>query len=208
MERILTPTELSFLSKQGLGPNDVMDVRGKPQWLWFRRIEEENKTVALGSRCRAAGHRLRSRRGHCVQCDTSKLAYQARHSADQYVYIAGSRSAGLIKIGTCRDCDQRENQLQSESYGGAGDWNIVYSVEVRNAGAVEDSARSSLSRYIVARGYWKNGSRQTAIELLQCSFSRAQNALIAAMKDSTLGEPWEYYYSADYEFAEKIEEIV
>src|SRR5205809_898355 len=76
MEEILTDSEHSFLASQGLDSDDVMDVRGLPQWLWFRRIEKEGKIVALGSRCRAGGHRLRSRRGHCVQCDTSKLGFQ------------------------------------------------------------------------------------------------------------------------------------
>ena len=41
MENILTPTELNFLSSQGLGPDDVMDVRGMPQWLWFKRMRKK-----------------------------------------------------------------------------------------------------------------------------------------------------------------------
>jgi hypothetical protein len=207
MENILTPTELNFLSSQGLGPDDVMDVRGMPQWLWFKRIEEENMTVALGSRCRAAGHRLRSRRGHCVQCDTSKLSFVARYSADQYVYIAGSRLAKLMKFGTCRDCAQREKQLRAERYGGVGDWRMVYSVEVRNAGAVEDAARSRLSRYAVSSDYWKNNSRQTASEVLRCAFSQAESALLAAIRDLNLGDPWKSSRSADYEFAEAEESL-
>jgi hypothetical protein len=63
MEDLLTDSEKRFLTSQGLGPDDVMDVRGIPQWRLFEQIEEEGKTVALGSRCNAAGHRLRSRRG-------------------------------------------------------------------------------------------------------------------------------------------------
>jgi hypothetical protein len=172
-----------------------------PQWLWFKVIEEEGKTVALGSRCRAAGHRLRSRRGHCVQCDTSKLGYQARYGADQYVYVAGSHSAKLVKIGTCKNCEQRENQLRTERYGGAGDWDIVFTVYVKNAGAIEDAARSRLSRYIVARTYWKNGNAQSGIELLKCPFSKAMNALIAAAEGSLLSQPWKVRHASNYEFA-------
>jgi hypothetical protein len=103
MERVLTDSERCFLASQGLGTDDVMDVRGIPQSLWFQQIEEEGKPVVLGSRCKAAGHRLRSRRGHCIQCDTSKLGYQAHYAEERYVYIAGSRSARLIKIGNCRN---------------------------------------------------------------------------------------------------------
>src|SRR5262249_52547805 len=114
--------ELRFLARHNLGPEDVMDVRGLPQWLWMRQIKEQGKTIALGARCGKAGHRLRSRKGHCVQCDVRKLAFQARHSAEQWVYIAGSMSQELIKFGTCSHRGQRERQLCAERYGGADDW--------------------------------------------------------------------------------------
>ena len=202
MKEILTESELRFLASQGLGADDVFDARGFPQWLWFQRIDEEGKTVALGSRCSRAGHRLRSRRGHCVQCDTKKLAFQARYKANQYVYIAGSLSAQLIKIGTCGDYQQREHQLRAEKYGSAGDWDVIFFIRARNAGAVEHSARAQLSHYIVTRDYWKDGFRQTAIELLQCSFHQAKDALLEAVGDSKLGEPWTSSYSRRYEFTE------
>ncbi len=47
MQDILTESELRFLRSQGLGPDDVMDVRHMSQWLWFKRIKEEGKTIAL-----------------------------------------------------------------------------------------------------------------------------------------------------------------
>ena len=149
MESELTDSEKHFLASQGLGPEDVMDVRGYPQWLWFRQIEEEGKTVALGSGCKSAGHRLRSRRGHCVQCDTAKLGYQAHFAENRNVYIAGSRSTRLIKIGNCGNTGQRERQMRSERYGGVGDWEFLYSVLVKRGGAVEDAARARLCRYRV-----------------------------------------------------------
>ena len=158
--------------------------------------------MALGTPCQRAGHRLRTRAGHCIQCDTSKLAFQSRHSTDQYVYIAGSLSEHLLKIGTCSDCSQRGNQLRAERYGSAGDWRIIYSIEVQNAGDVEHAARSRLWGCFVRRSYLKNGFLQAAIELLQCSFSRALDALNESIGDRKLGEPWKSFYADDYEFAE------
>jgi hypothetical protein len=197
MKELLTPSELNFLASHGLGPEDVFDARRLPQWYWFRQIDEAGKTVALGGRCRNAGHRLRTRRGHCVQCDPKKLAYQARHRAEQYVYIAGSLSAKLIKIGTCIDTMQRENRLRAERYGGAGDWEMIFTVWVKNAGAVEQSAHSRLSHYCVARDYWKDGVRQTGIELLECSFTVARRAVMDAAGPCDA----EYVrYSGRYEF--------
>jgi hypothetical protein len=97
MEDMLTQAERAFLSRYGLPAAAVYDPRGRSGSYWKRRIREENNNVALGAPCGNAGHRLRIRAGHCVQCDPKKLAFQARHSAEQYVYIAGSVSEGLIR---------------------------------------------------------------------------------------------------------------
>ena len=101
MKDELTEQELTFLASQRLGPDDVFDARGLPQWLWKQRAKEAGKTLALGNKCRDGGHRLKTRGGHCIQCNTSRLGFQKPHDAEQYVYIAGSLSERLIKIGTC-----------------------------------------------------------------------------------------------------------
>ena len=132
MDELLTGSERNFLASYGLGPDDVFDARGMSGRLWKRRIQE-GKAIALGTPCRSEGHRLRTRAGHCVQCDPKKLVFQERNRAEQYVYIAGSLSAKLIKVGTCRDVAQREKQIRAERYGGANDWVVIFSVEVRNA---------------------------------------------------------------------------
>jgi hypothetical protein len=129
-----------------------------------------------------------------------KLAFQARHTAEQWVYIAGSMSKELIKIGTCGNCGQREGQLCAERYGGADDWLLIYWVKARNAGAVEHTARSHPYRYAVSRPYWKDNVEQMATELLKCSFSRALDALTSALGDAQIGEPWKYRWAGFYDF--------
>jgi hypothetical protein len=200
VDDILTDAERSFLSRYGLCADDVYDARGLSGTYWKQRIREQNKTIALGKSCGSGGHRLRTRSGHCVQCDPKKLAYQARHSAEQYVYIAGSVSEELIKIGTCKDVPQREHKLRAECYGGAGDWEVVFSVMVGNAGDVEHSARSKLHRHGVVRPYWKDGFRQDGIELLRCSFSRAREALMDAADGYRVADPWQARRTLRYEF--------
>ena len=203
MKDILTQSELRFLASQGLSADDVFDARRLPQAFWFKMIDSANKTVALGSKCRSAGHRLRSRRGHCVQCDTSKLGYQARYRADQYVYIAGSRAVRLIKIGTCSDLDQRERQVRAERYGGASDWRFIFHIKVSRAGEIENLAQCRLSLHSVTRPYWKNGFIQEGTELLRCSFSRARKALMEVAESARLSGPWESHSSALYEFPDE-----
>lgn len=200
MDEILTDTEKRFLARYRLATADVFDARGMSGRLWKQRIRDENKTVALGAPCGNGGHRLRTRAGHCVQCDPKKLAFQARHTAEQYVYIAGSVSTKLIKIGTCKDVPQRERQIRAEKYGGANDWQVIFSIEVRNAGDIEHQARSKISQYVVVKPYWKDGFRQSGIELLRCSFSRAREALLSVAIDAKLGEPWKARFTSEYEF--------
>jgi hypothetical protein len=200
---MLTEYELSFLSSISLGPDDVFDGRGMPQWRWRQLAKEQGKALALGRPCQNGGHRLRTRGGHCVQCDPKKLAYQDRFTAEQYVYVAGSLSAKLIKIGTCVNRRQRERQLRAEGYGGVGDWQLLYSMKVRNAGEVEHQTRTKLADYFVPpRSYWKDDVEQYAIELLRCSFSRARRALDEVSAQATTAGPWKHILPYTYEFSE------
>jgi hypothetical protein len=107
------------VSRQRLGADDVLDVRRMTQSYWFQEIKRLNKTIALVSQCKKRGHRLRSRKGHCVQCDSSKIAFAGRHDLTQYLYIAGSLQARLIKIGVCKDLRQRIGQICTERHGDA-----------------------------------------------------------------------------------------
>jgi hypothetical protein len=179
MEDLLTASELKFLRSQGLGPNDVMDVRHLPQWMWFQEIKERGKTIALGSRCRKAGHRLRSTKGHCVQCDTKILAFASRFNLKQYLYIAGSLDARLIKIGVCKDLGQRIRQICAERHGDARDWEVIYAVEIERAGEIEAGVLSRLRQYSICSHYWKDGMLQQSIELRRCTISQAMEAMNA-----------------------------
>lgn len=106
-----------------------------------------------GSKCRKAGHRLRSTKGHCVQCDTKVLAFAAR----------------LIKIGVCKDLDQRIRQICSERHGDVRDWEVIYAVEIERAGELEDRVLGRLAEYSIYSTYWKDGVLQQSIELRRCT---------------------------------------
>ncbi|OAF16639.1 hypothetical protein AYJ54_37800 [Bradyrhizobium centrolobii] len=175
----LTADELAFLLRQGLGPDDVLDVRRMTRSYWFQEIKRLNKTIALGSACKKGGHRLRSRKGHCVQCDSSKIAFAGRHDLTQYLYIAGSLRARLIKIGVCKDLRQRIRQICTERHGDARDWEVIYAVEIERAGEIEERVLSRLGHFAIHSHYWKNGSLQQSIELRRCSISQALEAMSA-----------------------------
>lgn len=191
MESELTPVELVFLRSQGLTSDDVFDARWMSQARWFKEIKEAGKTIALGSPCRKARHRLRSRKGHCVQCDTKVLAFAGRFELKQYLYIAGSINARLIKIGVCKDIRQRIGQICAERHGDARDWEVIYAVEIERAGEIEDHVLSRLGRYAISSTYWKNGFLQQSIELRSCSISQALDALTAEIENK------DYYLAID-----------
>lgn len=179
MHDVFTETERAFLARHGYVPDDVFDARGYSQEGWKMLAKRAGKDVVLGSRCRKAGHRLRTRGGHCFQCDPKKIAWVVRETARGQVYIAGSLESRLIKIGSCFDWEQRLRQENAEGYGGCHDWRLLTFMTVDNMGTVERSARTKLWRYKVSRPYWKDGARQYAEEIFTCSYSLAADALAA-----------------------------
>ncbi|RJF74264.1 GIY-YIG nuclease family protein [Rhodopseudomonas palustris] len=150
--------------------------------MWFQEIKERGKTIALGTRCRKAGHRLRSTKGHCVQCDTKILAFANRFRLKQHLYIAGSLHARLIKIGVCKDLGQRIRQICAEGHGAARDWEVIYAVEIERAGEIEDRVLSRLGHHSIDSDYWKDGVLQQSIELRRCTISQAMEAMNAEIK--------------------------
>jgi hypothetical protein len=123
------------------------------------------------------GHRIRTRAGHCAQCNPTNIAFTARESSLGNVYIAGSLLGRVIKIGTAGDIAQRENQLRAERYGGFSDWSVLIHVEVNEAGRIERESYSRIRGKKVFNGYIKDGREQVAVEILQCGFSAALKAL-------------------------------
>jgi hypothetical protein len=183
MRDVLTETERSFLAGHGYEPDDVFDARPYSQARWKILAKEAGKDIVLGSRCRAIGHRLRTRGGHCFQCDPKKIAWVVRETARGQVYIAGSLEGRLIKIGCSLDWEQRIRQECAERYGGCSDWRLLAYITVDNMQAVERAARSKLWRYKVIRPSWKDGIQQFAEELLACSYSQAAEALFGMAEE-------------------------
>jgi hypothetical protein len=173
----LTNEELVFLKRQGLGPSDVFDTRGMSSAKWKQKIKLEGKTVALGTPCAEAGHRLRTRAGHCVQCDTKKLAYQKRHRSFACLYIAGSKAQQLIKVGTAKSTEERRRKLNFEAYAGVSDWVVLFSIKIADAGKIEMQTHGELRAFASPRGFIKDGKPQDTREAFTCSFTRAYDVL-------------------------------
>jgi len=95
-----------------------------------------------------------------------------------YVYIAGSLSERVMKIGTTVNIDGQEKRLRRDRYGSISDWVLLYYVWVDERGKVEHDALRVLRQYKKPRRYIKNGSPQIAREIVACRFGLARDALV------------------------------
>jgi len=97
----LTKEQLDFLKSQGVPLSKVFDATGMGPSKYSTVMKDLGMVVAYGvTPCGKAGHRLKTRSGHCVQCKTANLAFQARFDDPGEVYVARSAKQNILKVGT------------------------------------------------------------------------------------------------------------
>jgi len=127
--------------------------------------------------------------------------FRDRHYEAGNVYIAGSLSGRVIKIGTAKNMGGYPRYLQNKKYGSLGDWELLYCVWVDDgAGRIEHDARARLQQYKTMRPYKRDGRWQKGREILKCSFSAALEALTNAIGDDKKSNEWQSNDCHYYEF--------
>lgn len=165
----LSQDQIAFLQYHRIPASLVFDASGMRASRYKARMKEEGKAFAFGvTPCGAAGHELRTRAGHCVQCDTSKIAYMMRHDNSGQVYVAGSLAGSLIKVGTTQAYFERQASLRNSAYAGYADWKILAYVECRRAGQCEGEVQAALADWRAKGNYYKGGFYQECYELFRC----------------------------------------
>lgn len=178
----LRPDQLSFLAAHGIPLSCVFDASGMRKPEYHTAMTELGMSFAYGvNPCNKAGHTLRTRAGHCIQCDHAKIAYMMRHDAAGTLYIAATATGKLIKIGSTNDLSTRQRNLNVFRYGGSGDWQVLATARCPTAGRVECAVHSRLSRYSVPGEYNQGGRRRRCYELFRCNFSDARDAIRAEL---------------------------
>ena len=173
-----TESERKFLEVHNIDVSDIFDARGLSKKSWKEKANKLGCPFILGSKCHKAGHRLRTRSGHCIQCDTSKIKYQRRHERTGFVYVAGSLELKAIKIGTADNIISRMNSLNKEKYGGSADWNVLFHVRTEHTGTIEQRALSELKDKDASFYYFKDQKQQKSVEIRKCSAIIAINAIM------------------------------
>ena len=183
----LSLNQLTFLRSQSIPLSAVFDASGMKKAEYQAAMRAEEKSFAFGvTPCAAGGHTIRTRAGHCIQCDHSKIAYMIRHDARAFVYIAASAAGRFIKIGFAIDVADRREKLNLYRYGGQSDWQTLATASCTSAGRAESVAQTKLSCFAVDGDYIREGKLQRCYELLRCDFSDALDALQTTLGKSVI----------------------
>lgn len=174
----LTQEQLLFLKSQHISPSLVFDASGYSRADRALIMEREGKLFYFGDAlCKKAGHSLRTKSGHCIQCNTSNIAYQLRSSATGFVYLAFSPSTKFVKVGYSKHHPQeRAEFLRNEAYGNLRDWDVKRVVRFeKNAGRVEFSIHAKLEPYLRPVVYKRaNGQIVECREIFCCDLELAK----------------------------------
>lgn len=173
----LTKDQSDFLAKHQLADADLFDASGLSRQDYQETMKRLGKIVAYGTAPCQNGHTLKTRAGHCPQCDPAKLGFMKRHAAKGLVYIAGTIKGRLVKIGFTKDKRLRLESLNRTEYGSFDDWVILCTADCDQGGKVEHEVSKLLEKYGVVLGYRHDSKVQITYELFSCSYETALAAL-------------------------------
>lgn len=181
----ITQEQRHFFLSHRIPMSMVFDASGLKRSEYKVAMEALGKHFAIGvTPCGNAGHTIRSRSGNCVQCNTANVAYQLRHCASGHVYLAGSPSAKILKIGMTSDLAKRVSILNHYRYGMADDWEMLLSVRTDDAGRIESSVHKALQDFSIDGAYFREGRKTRCYELFRCSYATARDALVDSRQNS------------------------
>lgn len=181
----MTTEERNFINQQGLPEELFIDANRQSINQIEGRMKSLGKVFAYNSiPCDQYGHTIRTRAGHCIQCDTARIAFILRHVSFGTVYIAGSIKGQLIKIGTTSSRESRADSLNRTKYGNQDDWEILLSFRCLNAGAIEFETHKILRPFVATDIKYSHENRdQKTYELFRCSYKRAKDSLTQIIND-------------------------
>ena len=166
---MLTREQLHFLHSQDLSEEDTFDALGMTQSTYYPIMKKANKLIAYNTKPCKNGHTMRTRSGHCPQCNTAYLKFIQRSNDGGFVYIAISQRSKLCKVGLTHAIAVREESLNRTYYANLDDWNIRFAIKSEYAGKIEELVKMRLYPY----------SYQ-----LDCDFKKAKSTIIDTCKKS------------------------
>ena len=180
----ITEEQLVFLKENNIPLSKVFDATNQKREVYRKSMKALEKLIAINATpCSKYGHTIRTRNGHCCQCNTASIAYIKRHYADGYVYIVGSQEKKVLKVGSTNNIKNRVNSLNFENYASINDWELILYYKCNNIGLIETEAHNKLNKFQIEKIYTKNGRTQIAYEIFDCSYDTCKNSLINSIKN-------------------------
>jgi hypothetical protein len=181
-----------FLASQRIDESEVYDASHLSSRQYKRAMERAGKLFAIVSSPCYEGHYLKSHKGHCIQCNTARISFVKGPHTEAYVYIAGSRSERVLKVGSSESPWDRAAHLNQRSYGGISDWTLLYYTSFPNAGQIELNIHSMLSAYVSPRKYFNDRWEQESREIFACAYHTVKIALYKAAS-TPVAKEWEHH---------------
>lgn len=179
----LTKEHLAYLKQHNVALDRVFDSEGFPPSVYRPKMKSLGKLIAFNvSPCGNAGHTLKTRSGHCPQCNPAYLEFQKRKDSSGVVYIAGTRKGKIIKVGFSKALEVRDESINRTKYASYNDWTMLYAIHSPVAGQIENEIKMKLSQYSSEFVYEHDGHIQEAGETFTCSFSKVKAALVELCK--------------------------
>lgn len=175
---VLTSEQEKILNSQGLSKNDLFNALGMTQSEYYPIMKRNNKLIAYNTPPCKNGHTMRTRSGHCPQCNTAYLRFSQRSNEAGYVYIAASLQGRISKVGFTSAIPTRAESLNRTSYANFNDWKILFAIQSDKAGKIEDTVKSTLCKYADTLDYDHDGKSQSASELLRCNYLKIRQTII------------------------------
>ncbi|GHC66371.1 GIY-YIG nuclease family protein [Neogemmobacter tilapiae] len=196
----ITDREFAFLVSQKILLSQVFDARGRGPATFHAEAEAGGYLFGMAKPC-SNGHRLFTRRGHCIECNTASIAFIRRGNSDGYIYLAASQTGRILKIGFSADPVGRSATLNLEGgYGGFSDWERIAHSYVQSAGKIEFGIHRALEDLKIELPYIKNGRTQIANELFRGDLKRVWGAYREQVRPGPEAKSWRHPKLADFNF--------
>ncbi len=197
----ITDQEYAFLVSQKILLSQVFDARGRGPTKFYDEAKAAGQNFGLANPCTKGNHRIFTRKGHCIQCDTSKIRFSTGFSASGFVYIASTKKGQLLKVGCTSDPENRAITLNTEGgYAGFDDWTLIAYAKTKNMGQVEFDIVKPIEDMVVALEYVRAGKVQTTREALRGSLRKVWPAYQAAIAKVAKPDRWQHHRISDFDF--------
>ncbi|VTP98818.1 GIY-YIG nuclease family protein [Sphingobacterium daejeonense] len=173
-----------FINKHKIDKKHIFDAKGKTinsLKLWMKA---NGKLYAYNSTFCKNGHSIKSKSGHCIVCNVTRIAFVKRKYKNGFLYVFGTKTKQYIKVGmTTENIFNRLQKLNSRRVGGVNDWEALLYFKVDNTNSIEFDIHKILKPYEVKNSLYQGTQSK---ELFRCSYFKAESIINEYIKSNNI----------------------